>query len=160
MEEIGHVKHNNLVKLLGYCAEGVYRMSVSEYVDNGNLHYWLHEFPGQVSPLTWTIRSNIIHNVAKGLAYLHEENKPKILPGSIKSSTILLDENWNPNISDYGLAKLLSPESSHILFCTCSSHVSTNTSIEGSDIYGFGVLMMEIISGKIHVLHSQLQGSL
>lgn len=42
-------------------------MSVSEYVDNGNLHYWLHEFPGQVSPLTWTIRSNIIHNVAKGL---------------------------------------------------------------------------------------------
>ncbi|KAJ1375161.1 Protein kinase domain [Sesbania bispinosa] len=94
------------------------RMSVTEYVDNGNLHYWLHEFPGLVSPLTWTIRLSIIHGVAKGLAYLHEEVEPKILHGNIKSNNILLDHQWNAKISDFGLVKLLSPEWSHIIMET------------------------------------------
>ncbi|XP_047171769.1 probable serine/threonine-protein kinase At1g01540 [Vigna umbellata] len=115
MEAIGLAKHNNLVKLLGYCAEGAYRMSVSEYVEHESLHHWLHEFPAQISPLTWDIRKNIIHGVAKGLAYLHDEVKPKILHGSLKTSNILLDHKWNPKISDFGLVEVLSSKRSHTI---------------------------------------------
>ncbi|KAL2334776.1 hypothetical protein Fmac_015989 [Flemingia macrophylla] len=159
MEEIGRVKHDKLVKLLGYCAEGAYRMSVSEYVENVSLHHWLHEFPEQISPLTWDIRLNIIHGVAKGLAYLHEEVKPKILHGSLKSSNILLDHRWNPKISDFGLVKILSPEWSHIILealgYVAPDCNSTRTFTEGNDIYDFGILIMEIVSGRIPSNHSQ-----
>ncbi|KAF9664206.1 hypothetical protein SADUNF_Sadunf17G0132000 [Salix dunnii] len=70
-EMIGHVRHKNLVKLLGYCVEEGYRILVSEYVDNGNLHQWLYGCPEQPSPLTWAIRMNIIQGIAKG--YLAQE---------------------------------------------------------------------------------------
>ncbi|KAE8663277.1 Glutaminyl cyclase, putative isoform 1 [Hibiscus syriacus] len=68
VEAIGHVRHKNLVKLLGYCMEEGYRMLVYEYVNNSNLHQWLHGPLGHASPLTWTIRMNIIHRIAKGYA--------------------------------------------------------------------------------------------
>ncbi|KAK7315122.1 hypothetical protein VNO77_33654 [Canavalia gladiata] len=153
MEAIGSVKHNNLVKLLGYTSEGACRMSISEYVENGNLHHWLHESPGLISPLTWVTRLNIIHGVAKGLAYLHKEVKPKILHGSLKSSNILLDHQLNPKISDFGLAKVLSPAWNHstmvaLGYVDPDCH-STSTITEGDDIYGFGILIMEIVSGRI-----------
>ncbi|XP_027357246.1 probable serine/threonine-protein kinase At1g01540 [Abrus precatorius] len=162
MEAIGHIKHNNLVKLLGYNSEGACRIFISEYVENGNLHCWLHEFPGQISPLSWDIRLNIIDDVAKGLAYLHEEVKPKILHGTLKSSNILLDRQWNPKISDFGLAKVLSPEWSHIN-CQALGYVapdchSTSTFTEGNDIYGFGLLIMEIIAGRKPLYHSLPEG--
>ncbi|XP_061337802.1 probable serine/threonine-protein kinase At1g01540 [Gastrolobium bilobum] len=164
IEAIGRVKHKKLVKLLGYCTEGAYRMSVSEYIENGNLHHWLHEFPGQISPLTWTRRLNIIHGVAKGLVYLHEEVEPKILHGRIKSSNILLDHQWNPKISDFGLAKLLNPEWSHIImealgYVAPQCH-STSTFTEGDDIYDFGLLIMEILSGRTPLDHSEPQDSI
>ncbi|KAK7380367.1 hypothetical protein VNO78_32877 [Psophocarpus tetragonolobus] len=161
MEVIGRVKHNNLVKLLGYCSEGAYRISVSEYVENKSLHHWLHELPVQISPLTWDMRLNIIHGVAKGLAYLHEEVTPKILHGNIKSSNILLDDKWNPKISDFGLVKILSPGLSHIIL-EVEAHValdchSSSALTEGNDIYDFGQLIMEIVSGRIPSYHSWSQ---
>ncbi|CAL0303361.1 unnamed protein product [Lupinus luteus] len=107
MEAIRHVKHKTLVKLLGCCTEGAYRILVSEYVDNGNLHHWLHGFPGPVSSLTWKIRLNIISGVAKGYV--------------------------NPDCH------------------------STSTLTEGNDIYSFGILIMEIISGKVPLYNNQSQ---
>ncbi|WVZ15751.1 hypothetical protein V8G54_013317 [Vigna mungo] len=154
MEAIGLAKHNNLVKLLGYCAEGAYRMSVSEYAEHESLHHWLHEFPAQISPLTWDIRKNIIHCVAKGLAYLHDEVKPKILHGSLKATNILLDHKWNPKISDFGLVEVLSSKRSHIILEV--KELSSNLT-EGNDIYDFGLLIMEIVSGKIPSYHGQTQ---
>ncbi|XP_019449699.1 PREDICTED: probable serine/threonine-protein kinase At1g01540 [Lupinus angustifolius] len=161
MEAIRHVKHKTLVKLLGCCTEGAYRILVSEYVDNGNLHHWLHDLPGLVSSLTWKIRLNIISGVAKGLAYLHEEVEPKIIHGNIKSRDILLDHHWNPKISDFGLFKLLSPDWSHVImealgYVNPDCH-STSTMTEGNDIYSFGILIMEIISGKVPLYHNQSQ---
>ncbi|KAA8533675.1 hypothetical protein F0562_031192 [Nyssa sinensis] len=88
-EAVRSVRHRNLVKLLGYCIEGAFRMLVYEYIDNGNLHQWLHGWRGEVSPLTWDIRMNIILGTAKGLAYLHEDFEPKIVHWHIKSSNIL-----------------------------------------------------------------------
>ncbi|PON97324.1 Serine/threonine protein kinase [Trema orientale] len=114
VEAIGRVRHKNLVRLLGYCVEGAYRMLVYEYVDNGNLDQWLHGDVGEVSPLTWEIRMNILLGTAKGLAYLHEGLEPKVVHRDVKSSNILIDRQWNSKVSDFGLAKLLCSDTSYV----------------------------------------------
>ncbi|CAH9111142.1 unnamed protein product [Cuscuta epithymum] len=114
VEAIGRIRHKNLVRLLGFCVEGAHRMLVYEYVDNGNLEQWLHGDVGPHSPLTWEIRMNIVLGVAKGLSYLHDGLEPKVIHRDIKSSNILLDKQWNPKLSDFGLAKLLGSEKSYI----------------------------------------------
>ncbi|PON68050.1 Serine/threonine protein kinase [Parasponia andersonii] len=114
VEAIGRVRHKNLVRLLGYCVEGAYRMLVYEYVDNGNLDQWLHGDVGEISPLTWEIRMNILLGTAKGLAYLHEGLEPKVVHRDVKSSNILIDRQWNAKVSDFGLAKLLCSDTSYV----------------------------------------------
>ncbi|KAJ1393433.1 Serine/threonine-protein kinase, active site [Sesbania bispinosa] len=145
VEAIGRVRHKNLVRLLGYCVEGAYRMLVYEYVDNGNLEQWLHGDVGAVSPLTWDIRMNIILGTARGLAYLHEGLEPKVVHRDVKSSNILLDRQWNSKVSDFGLAKLLCSENSYV-----------TTRVMGT--FGFGILIMEIITGRSPVDYSRPQG--
>ncbi|KAF4360068.1 hypothetical protein F8388_011305 [Cannabis sativa] len=114
VEAIGKVRHKNLVGLVGCCADGPQKMLVYEYIDNGNLEQWLHGDVGPVSPLTWDIRIKIAIGTAKGLAYLHEGLEPKVVHRDIKSSNILLDRKWNAKVSDFGLAKLLGPESTYV----------------------------------------------
>ncbi|PPR97026.1 hypothetical protein GOBAR_AA23641 [Gossypium barbadense] len=162
VEAIGRVRHKNLVRLLGYCAEGAHRMLVYEYVNNGNLEQWLHGDVGPCSPLTWDIRMNIILGTAKGLAYLHEGLEPKVVHRDIKSSNILLDKGWNPKVSDFGLAKLLGSESSYITTRVMGTfgyvapeYASTGMLNERSDVYSFGILIMEIITGRNPVDYSR-----
>ncbi|KAI3498276.1 hypothetical protein L1887_34048 [Cichorium endivia] len=165
VDAIGRVRHKNLVRLLGYCVEGAYRMLVYEYVDNGNLDQWLHGEVGDVSPLTWPIRMNIILGTAKGLAYLHEGLEPKVVHRDIKSSNILLDRQWNSKVSDFGLAKLLCSESSYVTTRVMGTfgyvapeYACTGMLTEKSDVYSFGVLIMEIISGRSPVDYARPQG--
>ncbi|CAN0900935.1 Probable serine/threonine-protein kinase At1g01540 [Linum grandiflorum] len=155
VEAIGRVRHKNLVRLLGYCAEGARRMLVYEYVNNGNLEQWLHGEVGPCSPLSWEIRMNIILGAAKGLAYLHEGLEPKVVHRDVKSSNILLDQLWNAKVSDFGLAKLLCSERSYITTRVMGTfgyvapeYASTGMLNESSDVYSFGILVMEIISGR------------
>ncbi|CAN8248152.1 unnamed protein product [Cochlearia groenlandica] len=165
VEAIGRVRHKNLVRLLGYCVEGAYRMLVYDYVDNGNLEQWIHGDVGDQSPLTWDIRMNIILCMAKGLAYLHEGLEPKVVHRDIKSSNILLDRQWNAKVSDFGLAKLLFAESSYVTTRVMGTfgyvapeYACTGMLNEKSDIYSFGILIMEIITGRNPVDYSRPQG--
>ncbi|KAL6010758.1 hypothetical protein ACLOJK_001200 [Asimina triloba] len=165
VEAIGRVRHKNLVRLLGYCAEGAHRMLVYEYVDNGNLEQWLHGDVGPCSPLTWEVRMHIILGTAKGLAYLHEGLEPKVVHRDIKSSNILIDKQWNPKVSDFGLAKLLGSERSYITTRVMGTfgyvapeYASTGMLNERSDVYSFGILILEIISGRNPVDYSRPQG--
>ncbi|KAF8406301.1 hypothetical protein HHK36_008386 [Tetracentron sinense] len=186
VEAIGRVRHKNLVRLLGYCAEGAHRnrlncnvfnrftdqlawvcvrMLVYEFVDNGNLEQWLHGDVGPYSPLTWEIRMNIILGTAKGLTYLHEGLEPKVVHRDVKSSNILLDKQWNPKVSDFGLAKLLGSERSYITTRVMGTfgyvapeYASTGMLNEKSDVYSFGILIMEIISGRNPVDYSRPPG--
>ncbi|XVE94929.1 hypothetical protein REPUB_Repub02eG0052300 [Reevesia pubescens] len=165
VEAIGRVRHKNLVRLLGYCAEGAQRMLVYEYVDNGNLEQWLHGDVGPCIPLTWEIRMNIVLGTAKGLTYLHEGLEPKVVHRDIKSSNILLDKQWNPKVSDFGLAKLLGSERSYVTTRVMGTfgyvapeYASTGMLNERSDVYSFGILLMEIISGRNPVDYSRPQG--
>ncbi|CAN1312967.1 Probable receptor-like protein kinase At5g18500 [Linum perenne] len=114
VEAIGHVRHKNLVRLLGYCIEGTHRMLVYEYVNNGNLEQWLHGAMRHHGYLTWEARIKVLLGTAKALAYLHDAIEPKVVHRDIKSSNILIDDDFNAKVSDFGLAKLLGAGKSHV----------------------------------------------
>lgn len=167
VEAIGKVRHKNLVGLIGYCAEGTRRLLVYEYIDNGNLEQWLHGEVGPVSPLTWDIRMKIAVGTAKGLAYLHEGLEPKVVHRDVKSSNILLDKKWNAKVSDFGLAKLLGPEKSYVTTRVMGTfgyvspeYASTGMLNEGNDVYSFGILLMELITGRTPVDYSKPPGEM
>nr|CAD1833955.1 unnamed protein product [Ananas comosus var. bracteatus] len=155
VEAIGHVRHKNLVRLLGYCVEGIHRMLVYEYVNNGNLEQWLHGAMRQHGILTWEARMKIILGTAKALAYLHEAIEPKVVHRDIKSSNILIDDEFNGKLSDFGLAKLLGAGKSHITTRVMGTfgyvapeYANTGLLNEKSDVYSFGVLLLEAVTGR------------
>ncbi|KAH9314236.1 hypothetical protein KI387_022863, partial [Taxus chinensis] len=155
VEAIGRVRHKNLVRLLGYCVEGTYRILVYEYVDNGNLEQWLHGAMMQRGVLTWEARMKIIFGTAKALAYLHEALEPKVVHRDIKSSNILIDHDFNAKVSDFGLAKLLGSGKTHVTTRVMGTfgyvapeYANTGLLNERSDVYSFGVLLLEAITGR------------
>ncbi|KAJ6980782.1 hypothetical protein NC653_024210 [Populus alba x Populus x berolinensis] len=150
VEAIGHVRHKNLVRLLGYCMEGTQRMLVYEYVNNGNLEQWLRGGMRQHGYLTWEARMKILLGTAKALAYLHEAIEPKVVHRDIKSSNILIDDNFDAKISDFGLAKLLGAGKSHITtrFMFAPEYAHSGLLNEKSDVYSFGVVLLEAITGR------------
>ncbi|XP_042419294.1 probable receptor-like protein kinase At2g42960 isoform X4 [Zingiber officinale] len=155
VEAIGHVRHKNLVRLLGYCVEGTQRMLVYEYVNNGNLEQWLHGAMRQQGSLTWAARIKVLLGTAKALAYLHEAIEPKVVHRDIKSSNILIDDEFNAKVSDFGLAKLLGAGKSHITTRVMGTfgyvapeYANTGLLNEKSDVYSFGVVLLEAITGR------------
>ncbi|XP_054804687.1 probable receptor-like protein kinase At5g18500 [Prosopis cineraria] len=162
VEAIGHVRHKNLVRLLGYCIEGTHRLLVYEYVNNGNLEQWLHGAMQKHGYLTWEARMKILLGTAKGLAYLHEAIEPKVVHRDIKSSNILIDDEFNAKISDFGLAKLLGSGKSHITTRVMGTfgyvapeYANSGLLNEKSDVYSFGVLLLEAITGRDPVDYSR-----
>ncbi|XP_019464269.1 PREDICTED: probable receptor-like protein kinase At5g18500 [Lupinus angustifolius] len=162
VEAIGHVRHKNLVRLLGYCIEGTHRLLIYEYVNNGNLEQWLHGAMRQYGFLTWDARIKILLGTAKALAYLHEAIEPKVVHRDIKSSNILIDDDFNAKISDFGLAKLLGAGKSHITTRVMGTfgyvapeYANSGLLNEKSDVYSFGVLLLEAITGRDPVDYSR-----
>lgn len=162
VEAIGHVRHKNLVRLLGYCMEGTHRMLVYEYVNNGNLEQWLHGAMRQHGYLTWEARMKVLIGTAKALAYLHEAIEPKVVHRDIKSSNILIDDDFNAKVSDFGLAKLLGAGKSHVTTRVMGTfgyvapeYANTGLLNEKSDVYSFGVLLLEAITGRDPVDYSR-----
>ncbi|KAB1213761.1 hypothetical protein CJ030_MR5G021893 [Morella rubra] len=155
VEAIGHLRHKNLVRLLGYCVEGTERLLVYEYVNNGNLEQWLHGAMRQHGYLTWEARMKILLGTAEALAYLHEAIDPKVVHRDIKSSNILIDEDFNSKLSDFGLAKLLCAGTSHITTrimgtfgYVAPEYANSGLLNEKSDVYSFGVVLLEAITGR------------
>ncbi|EFJ18366.1 hypothetical protein SELMODRAFT_112967 [Selaginella moellendorffii] len=165
VETIGRVRHKNLVKLLGFCAEGDHRILVYEYVNNGNLDEWLHGKTSRFKTPSWDSRMKIILGTAKGLAYMHEAIEPKIVHRDIKASNILLDSHWNAKVSDFGLAKFLGCEKTHVMTRVMGTfgyvapeYANTGLLNERSDVYSFGVLLMEVVTGRDPVDYSRPPG--
>ncbi|MED6181612.1 hypothetical protein PIB30_020876 [Stylosanthes scabra] len=153
LEILGSIKHINLVNLRGYCRLPSSRLLIYDYLAMGSLDDLLHENTQQ--PLNWSDRLNIALGSARGLAYLHHECCPKVVHRDIKSSNILLDENLEPRISDFGLARLLVDEEAHVTTVVAGTfgylapeYLQSGRATEKSDVYSFGVLLLELITGK------------
>lgn len=152
---IGSIHHVHLVKLKGFCAEGPHRLLVYEYMARGSLDKWIFKNSENSFLLNWETRHNIAIGTAKGLAYLHEECEVRIIHCDIKPQNVLLDDNFTAKVSDFGLAKLMSREQSHV-FTTMrgtrgylAPEWITNYAIsEKSDVFSYGMLLLEIIGGR------------
>ncbi|KAL0014268.1 hypothetical protein SO802_001337 [Lithocarpus litseifolius] len=160
VETIGSIHHINLVRLIGFCAEKYHRLLVYEYMSNGSLDRWVfHKNPEML--LDWKLRKKIIIEIARGLSYLHEECRQKIVHLNIKPHNILLDENFNAKVSDFGLSKLVDHGQSQVVTNMrwtpgyMAPEWLSSMITEKVDVYSFGVVLLEILCGRRNLDHSQ-----
>lgn len=152
---IGSIHHLHLVRIRGFCAEGTHRLLAYEFMANGSLDKWIFRKNKDEFLLDWDTRFNIAVGTAKGLAYLHEDCDAKIVHCDIKPENVLLDDKFHAKVSDFGLAKLMTREQSHV-FTTLrgtrgylAPEWITNYAIsEKSDVYSYGMVLLEIIGGR------------
>ncbi|KDP29514.1 hypothetical protein JCGZ_19227 [Jatropha curcas] len=157
METIGKIKHRNLVPLLGYCKVGEERLLVYEYMKWGSLESVLHDkTKGGYSRLDWAARKKIAIGSARGLAFLHHSCIPHIIHRDMKSSNVLLDENFEARVSDFGMARLVNALDTHLSVSTLAGtpgyvppeyYQSFRCTTKG-DVYSYGVILLELLSGK------------
>ncbi|KAH0698171.1 hypothetical protein KY289_015653 [Solanum tuberosum] len=158
VNEIGTIsalQHPNLVKLMGCCAEDNELLLIYEYMENNSLDHALFGPEEIKSRLNWSTRVKIILGIAKGLTYLHEESKLKIIHRDIKPTNILLDKELNAKITDFGYAKLNEGEHTHVItrIAGTTGYMAPEYAMRGyltskADVYSFGVVTLEIVSGR------------
>ncbi|KAK4748994.1 hypothetical protein SAY87_026443 [Trapa incisa] len=148
--------HENLVNLIGYCADGDQRLLVYEYMPLGSLEDHLLDLRPKQKPLEWFTRMKIALGAAKGLEYLHDTANPPVIYRDLKSSNILLDSEFNAKLSDFGLAKIgpvgdKTHVSSRVMgtygYCAPEYQRTGQLTVK-SDVYSFGVVMLELITGR------------
>ncbi|XP_065878308.1 probable serine/threonine-protein kinase PBL16 [Euphorbia lathyris] len=150
---LGQLSHPNLVKLIGYCCENEHRVLIYEYMARGSVENNL--FSRVLLPLPWHIRMKIAFGAAKGLAFLHEAEKP-VIYRDFKTSNILLDPDYNAKLSDFGLAKdgpmgdktHVSTRIMGTYGYAAPEYIMTGHLTPRSDVYSFGVVLLELITGR------------
>ncbi|CAB4275875.1 unnamed protein product [Prunus armeniaca] len=152
---VARLQHRNLVRLLGFCLEGQERLLVYEFVSNASLDRIIFD-PIKRAELDWDRRYKIIVGITRGLLYLHEDSRLRIIHRDLKVSNILIDGEMNPKIADFGMARLFVPDQTQAntkRIVGTYGYMSPEYAMHGhfsvkSDIYSFGVLTLEIISGQ------------
>ncbi|TKY51091.1 Cysteine-rich receptor protein kinase 5 [Spatholobus suberectus] len=151
---IAKLQHRNLVELIGFCLEVQEKILIYEYMSNGSLDSFL--FDPQQKKLSWFERYKIIEGIAQGIFYLHEHSRLKVIHRDLKPSNILLDENMNPKISDFGMARIVEIDQDRgktKRIVGTFGYMSPEYAMFGqfskkSDVFSFGVMVLEIITGK------------
>ncbi|KAK1301634.1 putative LRR receptor-like serine/threonine-protein kinase [Acorus calamus] len=156
VEMIGLALHRNLLRLYGFCMTSNERLLVYPFMPNGSVADCLRDCRCRENQsLNWSKRIQIALGAARGLLYLHEQCNPKIIHRDVKAANILLDESYEAVVGDFGLAKLLDRRDSHVTTAVrgtvghiAPEYLSTGQSSEKTDVYGFGILLLELITGQ------------
>ncbi|CAL5361058.1 unnamed protein product [Camellia sinensis] len=155
VEALSTAQHKNLVSLQGYCVHDGFRLLIYSYMENGSLDYWLHEKIDGSVQLDWPTRLRIAQGASCGLAYMHQICEPHIVHRDIKSSNILLDDKFEAHVADFGLSRLILPYHTHVTtelvgtlgYIPPEYGQSWIATLRG-DIYSFGIVMLELLTGK------------
>ncbi|KAL8458819.1 hypothetical protein ACS0TY_036356 [Phlomoides rotata] len=155
VEALSTAQHKNLVTLQGYCVHDGCRLLIYSYMENGSLDYWLHEKPDGACQLSWPIRLRIAQGASCGVAYMHQVCEPHIVHRDLKSSNILLDHNFEAHVADFGLSRLILPYHTHVTtelvgtlgYIPPEYSQSWIATFRG-DIYSFGIVILELLTGK------------
>ncbi|CAH9076771.1 unnamed protein product [Cuscuta europaea] len=154
LETVGSIKHRNLVCLQGYSLSAAGHLLFYDYMENGSLWDLLHG-PTKKKKLDWATRLNIALGAAEGLAYLHHDCDPRIIHRDVKSSNILLDNDFEAHLTDFGIAKFLCPSKSYTSTYVMGTigyidpeYARTSRLTEKSDVYSYGIVLLELMTGR------------
>ncbi|KAL5098257.1 hypothetical protein RYX36_002584 [Vicia faba] len=166
VEMLSRLHHRNLVKLIGICTELSSRCLVYELIPNGSVESHLHGVDKEKNPLDWSTRIKIALGAARGLAYLHEDSSPHVIHRDFKSSNILLENDFTPKVSDFGLARTAADEDNRHISTrvmgtfgyVAPEYAMTGHLLVKSDVYSYGVVLLELLTGRKPVDFSQPPG--
>lgn len=155
LESMADIKHRNIVTLHGYYTAPHYNLLIYELMPNGSLDQVLHGRSEGKKVLDWPSRYKIAVGAARGISYLHQDCIPHIIHRDIKSSNILLDQNMEARVSDFGLATLMEPNNTHVSTLVAGTfgylapeYFDTGRATAKGDVYSFGVVLLELLTGK------------
>nr|XP_043637591.1 probable LRR receptor-like serine/threonine-protein kinase At5g10290 [Erigeron canadensis] len=164
VEMISVAVHRNLLRLIGFCTTPTERLLVYPYMQNLSVAYRLRELKPGEAVLDWVTRKRVALGTARGLEYLHEHCNPKIIHRDVKAANVLLDEDFEAVVGDFGLAKLVDVRKTNVttqvrgtMGHIAPEYLSTGKSSERTDIFGYGIMLLEIVTGQRAIDFSRLE---
>ncbi|KAE8637146.1 hypothetical protein CSA_004628 [Cucumis sativus] len=164
VEMISVAVHRNLLRLIGFCTTQTERLLVYPFMQNLSVAYRLRELKPGEAVLDWPTRKRVALGTARGLEYLHEHCNPKIIHRDVKAANVLLDEDFEAVVGDFGLAKLVDVRKTNVttqirgtMGHIAPEYLSTGKSSERTDVFGYGIMLLELVTGQRAIDFSRLE---
>ncbi|XP_002529807.3 probably inactive leucine-rich repeat receptor-like protein kinase At5g48380 isoform X1 [Ricinus communis] len=157
---LGRLRHDNLIPIIGFCNESKKRLLVYKYISKGNLFYWLHSREDKKRILEWPLRMKIAAGLARGLAWLHHCCEFRVAHLNISSKNVLLDQNFEAKLSNFGMATMINPKEINASTGFCMDTEFWEECFLKEDVFNFGLVLLELITGRNITSSTGSNGSL